>query len=254
MLKEVTESNKPYLGIVNGYFSQTVDKDTPKAKLREYELKDGTKGSKWELQFSEWSGIIRDIKFEDGKYGAQCLIDGGDAVICLGVKGKYFADFACKIMSANLNEEVTLHPYNFETDDGKTKTGISVQQNGNKLMSYFYNGKTNINGFPTSKPPTTGVKMYWEGYFLEVAKFLIEQLKTLKFSPPATIEQAEEVFGAKAEEVSRADVMPKDYEEAGPTSSGRGVISKPKIDMNEGIPSDLPWQTDEENGKLPLDK
>ena len=69
-----------------------------------------------------------------------------------------------------------------ETDTGK-KTGISLQQDGEKLKSFFYDGTKNINGFPEVDQAMKEKlkKNYWKVFFAEVASFLTEKLQALKF-------------------------------------------------------------------------
>jgi len=207
MLQQVNESTKPFLGIINGNLVQKVEEGTPGAKLRKYELKDGTKGEKWEVSFSSWTGYIHGVKFEESKYGEQCLVDLGDAVLCLGTGGRYFQDFACKLFSADLGKEITLHPYNFESD-GKKFKGISVQQGGVKLKNYFWDGKVKLHGFPEVDDAKLAKmkKTYWPGYFAEVTAFLKEQLTTL-------FAAHKPVSPERAEAIMRDEVQPPGFDD-----------------------------------------
>jgi len=185
--------DKPYLKIVGGNVVQKVDKDTPNARKREYEVK-GVQGSVHELIFTNWSGIIRGVDVEKGKFGEQCTIEFDDAYLVLPTKGRYFQDMMCKLFSADLSKEILLHPYNMEID-GKEKTGVSVQQGGEKLQSYFYDGSKNLHGFPEA---TEEDREDWEEFFKKVRKFLVKKSKELVFTTPVkkemTPEQVEEVF------------------------------------------------------------
>jgi len=167
--------DKPYIRFVGGNVVQKVDRDTPKARKREYEVK-GQHGVVYELVFMNWSGIIRNISVDEGKFGQQCTVEFDDAVLTLPTKGRYFQDMMCKLFSADLSKEIVLHPYSMEID-GKEKTGVSVQQDGEKLQSYFYNGAKNINGFPEK----TEEHEDWEDYFKEVRKFLVKKTAELEF-------------------------------------------------------------------------
>lgn len=178
-------NNKPYLSIVSGNIVQKVDKDTPGARLREYETKDGATGSKWELVYMNWTGQIHGITFKDGDFGTMCNIDLGDAFLTLGTSSRYFSDFASKVFNADLSQEITFHPYDMEGDGDKKIQGISLQQNGVKLKSYFRDENNNpINDFPVVDEAKKEKlkKNYWKTYFAEVEAFLIEKLGELKIT------------------------------------------------------------------------
>jgi len=190
--QQYTGSNKPFLRIIGGNIAQTVDKNTEGARLREYELKDGTKGSKWELIFMSWKGKIQGIEFKESDFGESCIVDLGDAYFTLNIASRYFQDFACKVFSADITKDIVFHPYDMEVD-GKRKTGISMQQNGEKLKNYFYDGKQNLHGFPEVDKEKMTKKSYWKVYFVQTAEFLQEKLKELKFEKaPAKVESKDE--------------------------------------------------------------
>ena len=173
---------KLYLTIVNGTLAQKVDKTTPGAVLREYELPNKTKGSKWELSYAYWEGLITAIEFKEGDYGEQCYIHLPDAVIVLNTTTRYFTDFAKKVFSGNLKESFKFHPFDIEGENGHIK-GISLQQNGVKLKNYFYDFETkkSLYDFPEPDETKKEKKTYWKIYFTEVTEFLIDKLKQIKF-------------------------------------------------------------------------
>ena len=179
---QIKESSRVYLRIVGGNIVQTVPEGTEGSRRRDYELKDGTKGSKNELVFSNWEAVINNITVRDGEYGEECIIEFEDAQLTIPTSSRYFQDFACKIFNVDFKKPVKLHPYDIEVDNGR-KTGISVQQDGIKLTSFFYDfeKKTKLNGFPEVDESKKDKKTYWKIYFLEVTEFLIEKIKTLKF-------------------------------------------------------------------------
>ena len=186
-------TGKPYLRIVGGKIVQKVDKGTPKAKLREYELPNGTKGSKYELVYNNWSGVITNIVIKDTEYGEMCNIEFTDAILSLGTSSRYFQDFACKVFSGDIKQEFLLHPYDMEVDTGR-KSGISVQQNGEKLKNYFYDmeEKKSLHGFPEVDEEAKNTKNYWKKYFMDVEAFLVEKIKGLTFVPQAPTEADDE--------------------------------------------------------------
>lgn len=180
-------SGKPYLSIVGGELVRRVEKGTERARAREWELANGTKGVSYEIVYQNWTGKIHGITFRDGEYGRDCVIELEDAFINLKEDSRYFTDFAQKVMSGNLKEEFLFHPYAMESD-GKTIKGISLQQNGEKLKNYFYDfeAKKALHGFPEvdqEKRAKMGDK-YWKVYFPEVTVFLADVLKALEFEKP----------------------------------------------------------------------
>lgn len=212
--KQVTRSSKPYLTIVGGSLCQKVDKETPNARFREYELSNGTKGSKYELVFSSWEGIIRDMEFVEGDYGDQCKIHFDDAVIVLPTAGRYFSNFAEKVMNADLSKSIVFHPFDMEGDDGKRVTGVSVQQDGEKLKSYYWTGEKKEKGFPEVDQEKATRKTYWKAYFSEVEGFLADELSKLEFTaaPPVKEEDPLKEFDE--------DVAPKEVNQIGEPIDG----------------------------------
>lgn len=174
---------KPYLSIVGGNIVQKVSADTAGARKREYELPNKQNGVKWELVYTSWTGKIFGITFKDTDYGEVCHIELDDAVLSLNTASRYFQDLACKLFSGDLQKDFTFHPYDMETESGR-KTGISLQQGGEKLKNYFYDGEKNLHGFPEVDKARATKKTYWKTYFIEVADFLIEKLKSLEFDTP----------------------------------------------------------------------
>lgn len=197
--QQYTTSSRPYLTIVGGMIAQPAKEGDVGAKEREYELPDKTKGSKWEIYFLNWEGVLKGITFKTSKYGETCNLELDDAVLQLKVGGKYFKDVACKLFNADLSKPIKFHPFDFEVD-GKKKTGVSLQQEGKKLANYFYDGKKNIHGFPEVDEVRKIKSNYWKIYFMEVDEFLVEKLKELKFETKSElVKEAESVFEAEVD-------------------------------------------------------
>lgn len=199
-------SGKTYLSVVQGNLVQRVDKDTPNARKREYEKRDKSTGVKWELVYMNWTGILQDIKIKDSDFGEQCEIIFSDAIITVPTKSRYFQEFAGKVHNADLAREITLHPYDFEDDDGKRRSGFSFIQDGEKLKNYFYGEKQGElkHGFPAVEGDRSAMdKDDWSVYFIKVKKFLIEKLADLEFAEPQASEPDDE---APEEEVSLDDL------------------------------------------------
>lgn len=189
---------KPYLSIVQGTLSQKVREGAEGAELRKYELKDGTKGEKWEICYKSWEGRIVDLRIQDSNYGEMLNIEFDDAVLSINTESRYFSDFAKKIMSADINQPLTISPYDFEAD-GKKLIGVSIYQNEEKLKSFYWNDIDGVscNGIP--RPPKSAKEMTkddWKIFFIEERRFLISELEKVKekinSEPPVDESPAEE--------------------------------------------------------------
>ncbi len=163
------------------------------AVLREYETSDGQKGSKWELQYTELSGMIQAICFHEGEYGVNLHIIVGDdgaekpVTLSLPVASNYSEDFMKKLPNIDRKLAVTLAPFSFENDKGKQQRGMSITQKNKKgetvkIVSHFYDTekKTVTNGYP--KPPAQKgtaklKKSEWKKYFDGARDFLIEYVR-----------------------------------------------------------------------------
>lgn len=179
--EQIGTTNKPYLSIVKGTWRQKVDKNVQGAILREYELSNGLKGSKYELKFINWTGIIKDISFNKSEFGTVCRIELDDAILSINTETKFFSDLASKLFNADLTKPITFHPYLMVVDN-KTKRGMSLKQDNEKLVNYFYDyeKKKNLHGFPEVDKSKLGKKSYWQIYFLEVEEFLVEKINELR--------------------------------------------------------------------------
>lgn len=175
-------SRKIYLSIVQGSLRQKVDESTKGAQKREYELKDGTKKVKYELVFMEWSGLIKDLRIKDTDFGEVLEVEFDDAILTMNTDSRYFQDFVKKIMGANVNQTISVHPYDFEAD-GKKLKGISMEQNGVKLKNYYWNDvdKVACNGIPLPIGDTKYFKKKdWQKYYLELTIFLTKELEKVR--------------------------------------------------------------------------
>jgi hypothetical protein len=75
MVEQISEdANTLYLSIIGGNLSQKVEENTPGAKRREYEIKDGETGVKFELQYKNLVGKISGMEFKDGAFGEQFIL------------------------------------------------------------------------------------------------------------------------------------------------------------------------------------
>lgn len=178
-----TREDKLYVSVLSdGKLHMTVPEGTVGAVKREYETSDGKSGYKWEQVFTELSGIISGVSFFDGDFGKSIQIvitDGNEkpVVLSLATASNYGEDMMKKLLSIDINKPVKIIPYNFEDSNKKSKKGITIYQDGQKVKNYFYDdvSKMNTNGFPEPTSKTLS-KEEWKMYFLQIRIFLINKI------------------------------------------------------------------------------
>lgn len=165
--------------LADGQFHLEVPEGTEGAKVREYETSDKKVGKKIELTFDTLEGMITSLTFKEGEYGNQLYLGIDDVVVCMGVASSYAEDVMKKVPNIDFEKPVTLKPYALETEAGKTKKGITIMQDGEKIKGYFYDAekKENLHGMPNPKDDTSKyTKERWIRYFMDVREFLVEYL------------------------------------------------------------------------------
>lgn len=176
--------NERYISIkADGRFHEKVTENTEGAVYREYELKDGTKGGKWELLYKDISNVhIKNIRFEESEFGENILItlegEDGEVVLAESTSSNFGSDIMKKLPNLDFAKKVSLKPYAFEDENGKDKKGVSIFQN-DKIMDFFYDGEKKLHGFP--EWPKEDYKEMgkddWKMYFLQVKMFLTDYTK-----------------------------------------------------------------------------
>ena len=196
--------NKTYLSIIDGTLRKQVTQETPGAVKRDWTTPDGKSGTKYECIYDSVSGIITRLSFNDSEYGKFLIVGfNGGEVLNLNTSHRYFTDLVKKLANADLTKEIALKPFDFENDDKKRITGVSVTQDGVKLTDYFYDATTkkNINGFPL---PEGDTKKYdkddWKVYFVNVKKFLISYVMLNLVPKIEAVEEVEEPVTPVVEE------------------------------------------------------
>jgi len=194
-------TNKTFLSIIGGRIKEPVEESTPGAERRDWETKDGKSGTKFEKTHEFVEGHIVGLTFKDGDYGTSLIIDlqDGSSTYSLQVslKSRYFDDLAKKLKAINIDEKVTLTPFDFESDKDKDKNGdpkkivgVSVHQNGEKIKSHYYDGKKSINKMPKvdDKEKEELGAAYWTVYFTKVGVFLRKEIESIKVPEPKAFE------------------------------------------------------------------
>jgi hypothetical protein len=227
-----TRETTPFLQILGstGDFRQTVDKETPGAKLREYETSDGKKGSKYELKYDMVDGMISKVAFHDGDFGKNLLItmdfeDDSDGVtIAVGCSTPFGEDFMKKLPNIDFNKRIDITPYSIE-DGEKFKKGVSLKQDGEKLKNFFYDGEKDINGYPEAEEGASEKydKDDWKIHFVKCRKFLVkyaEENILPKFPEAAPVAMATEVAAEAAPVAVATAEFEGTPEVAAPAASG----------------------------------
>lgn len=150
--------------MADGKFHKEVPEGTENAVLREGDTKDGKHYAKWELLYSDVSGIITKVELYDGSYGMNLNLtieDEGYETIVASFKtdSNFGEDMLRKLLSIDRSQPVKLVPYAFEPEKGSMKRGVTVYQNGEKIQSYFHDYDTETkkstpkNGLPDFPKP-----------------------------------------------------------------------------------------------------
>lgn len=168
--------------LADGAIHIECDEGDEGAKKREYETSDGKIGVKFEKIYSEITGIISNVRFQDGNYGVQLqltITDGDEKPITLslGTASNFGERMMEKLLAVDLTQPVTIAPYSFTDEKGKSKKGVTVIQDGKKIQNYFYDfeKKQKLHGFPEpkkSKKPLS--KDQWKMYYMEARLFMID--------------------------------------------------------------------------------
>ena len=191
------KESRRYINILSsdGTLRENVPEKTPQAVKRDYELKDGTKGTKFELVYAKIEGIVRRVGIYEGdKFRSLHIVleaaDGDSATLSISAESSYGDDVMKKLPVVDIALPVSFAPYSFEDDKGKNRRGMTIMQDGKKLQNYYYDFATKkpLHGFPEPEGDVnTFKKEDWKIYFMKVHKFLIaetEKLIAAKFSSP----------------------------------------------------------------------
>lgn len=137
--ENTTMSSGKFVSVSNGKFAIKVDSNVDGAVARTKE--DGTVVH--ELLFSKLNCKIKSIEKIETQWGVKISftvegVDGEKYVLNLGYGSNYALSLLKSLTGAyNASESVSIVPYAFADDAGKKKTGITVYQNNEKLISPF---------------------------------------------------------------------------------------------------------------------
>jgi len=157
---------------------QKVDANTPNAVCR----KTQSGSESWALEHDFVSGKIEKIFYkEDKEFGNSFEVTIADAMdtyqLSFTEDSRFWFDFMKKLPNIDLSKEVKITAYDFEDKEKKRRVGISIEQDGNKILSFYEkkgedNKWTLLHGFPTGEGVDFKDKDEIKMYFIKVKKFL----------------------------------------------------------------------------------
>jgi hypothetical protein len=164
---------------------QKVDASTPGAVRRETQ----SGSESWALEHDFLSGIIENIFYkEDAQYGNSFEVVISDVVdqyqLSFTEDSRYWFDFMKKLPNVDLKEKIKISAYDFVNKENKRVAGCGVEQNNQKVASYYevkgQDGKWKLlHGFPVSEGVDFKDKDEIKMYFIKVKKFLRNQFNDL---------------------------------------------------------------------------
>lgn len=183
----IERDNKVYAIITaDGALRIPSNEQNPLAEKRVVEKSDKSVVTKWELVKKGYKGTIESITFNEMDFGKMINVafklepgERDQVVLSMNTASNYAFDFMKKLPNVDLTKEVSISPFSFIGDNGKSVKGITIWQgedsNKVKVANYFSDGKTSINGMPE---PDNGGKGFdkddWKMYFTAVKKFLVK--------------------------------------------------------------------------------
>lgn len=186
MSREQAVLNKgKFYSVIDGTFRVQVSPMHPEAVQRDWETKDGKKGTKYERHIQYLFGKIISMGIYKGDYGQNLSIsldkneDGETPTISLSVSSRYGEDMLKKLPNLKLDTEYRFAPFDFTDENDKEHKGIFVttlDDEGKytvKVPGFFYDveAKKIQNGYPE---PTDEDKEDWSFYYKKANKFLVK--------------------------------------------------------------------------------
>lgn len=224
------KDQKRFLTILaDGKFHEKVEEDTEGAKLRIIEGKDGEEDREvYELTYPGITAMITNIKFFEGDYGTNILIDMEDEddnqfCVSLACASNYGERFMEVLPNLDLNKEVELVPYAFKPKGAADKVrGLTVKQDDEKLESAFAvkegdEWEVLIKGFPMPDPKKKYNSEKWKTFFASRREWVMDYLL-----------EADLVKAADAEDDSADEAPEEDSEEETPKKSTKKAAAKGK--------------------------
>lgn len=186
-----TSDQKEFVSILasDGSLRLSVPEGTEGAVKREYKVtdektKEEVTKTKTELVFKALSGKVTGVSFAETKFGKLLQVtitdEEGDLTISTNSSNNFGIDLMKKLPAMDFDQDYRLAPFSFENDEKKNVRGVSISEGieqdkeAPKVTNFFWDGKKDINGFPTAKGDTSKyTKNKWKAYFGEVEDFLV---------------------------------------------------------------------------------
>lgn len=178
MSREIKDT-KNYVSILSadGTFRLSVPEGTEGAVKRDWTVGDKS-GTKNELVYKSLTGKITNVDVVETEIGRLLQVtitdEIGDLTISIATNSNFATDLMKKLPNVNKEKDVKFTPYSFTNDKDKLVKGVTVEQDGVKIESFY---KDNANGIPVPEEGKTYTKNKWKSYFGEVEDFLVGTIK-----------------------------------------------------------------------------
>lgn len=141
-LKSRSGGNMTYLNVMFGKLVQRVNADTNGAIKRVNKRN----ADVYELHHDSFEGQLVEAMINKGEYGESIDLvfndDGKSYKISIGLRTAYGRSFLFKTPNIDPTEVFSITPYSFEDKDtGKTISGVTIRQNGEKLENFWTKDK-----------------------------------------------------------------------------------------------------------------
>jgi len=149
-----------FITILDGKFCQRVPAGTEGAKQRENKLGKIVH----EKFYDSFTAKLVGIRTQDGAYGKSWLFDFQDGEDVYHLQLSYSNSFATAFLkmlpNVDLTQEMKVSPSVKMGDDGKNRSSLFINQNGNPVKHAFT--KDNPNGMPDMEQITVKGALVWD--------------------------------------------------------------------------------------------
>jgi hypothetical protein len=151
-----------YLTIMHGKIVRRVPEGTAGAEKRINKMGETVS----EVFYDAVEGMLSGVNvFKHEQYGSQWtfdLVDGGDTFRLQLPEGGNLSTLLTALPTCKLDKPIKIVPYEFTTDEGKLRIGVSLRQENEKVGRYFT--KDNPKGLPKLKQVEFAGKTQWDSY------------------------------------------------------------------------------------------
>ncbi len=243
--KKGAGTNSTYMTIRNGAITQEwkefptdveaddvqerVNKNGKTVYFAEYESIEGMCEGAWFRMEPDMSDEMR----------LRMQADDESYVVCMYVDGPYFRSFAKLVPNIDLTLPFEIKPYDFETKDGKRMVGVTVYQDGEKVLPAFT--RDNPNGLPEAVQKVKKGKKVWD--FSDQEDFLWDVMQDF-------CAEVLELHPRKDAESAPDDELPSEKAKAKPAAKSAPAPAKPARGAKPA-PVEEPEEEEEEEDDAP---